>query len=107
VPKKKNAPDTTKKAQNFRFTPETVRKLEVASSEYGMSKTACTELALKIDSKRTESSDHKAALFLRIKLPNSSGCTCAAPRLGHGSGENGVAIALQLISEDRGSHQAQ
>jgi hypothetical protein len=39
--------DQNKKPQNFRFTPETVRKLEKAAREYGMSKTAYTELALK------------------------------------------------------------
>src|SRR5215471_6702815 len=39
--------DLNKKPQNFRFTPETVRKLEKAAREYGMSKTAYTELALK------------------------------------------------------------
>ena len=41
------AADLNKKPQNFRFTAETVRKLEIAAKEYGMSKTAYTELALK------------------------------------------------------------
>jgi len=36
-----------KTPQNFRFTIETIRKLGVAAREYGMSKTAYTELALK------------------------------------------------------------
>jgi hypothetical protein len=40
-------PDPSKTPQNFRFTPETVRKLEEAARDYEMSKTAYTELALK------------------------------------------------------------
>jgi hypothetical protein len=39
--------ERAKTPQNFRFTPETVRKLAVAAREYGMSKTAYAELALK------------------------------------------------------------
>ena len=39
--------DSNKQPQNFRFTTETIRKLEIAAREYGMSKTAYTELALK------------------------------------------------------------
>ena len=39
--------DPVKTPQNFRLTPETVRKLEVAAREYGMSKTVYVELALK------------------------------------------------------------
>jgi hypothetical protein len=39
--------DRAKRPQHFRFTPDTVRKLEAAAREYGMSKTAYTELALK------------------------------------------------------------
>jgi hypothetical protein len=35
-----------KKPQNFRFTPETIRKLGVAADQYGMSRTAYAELAL-------------------------------------------------------------
>jgi hypothetical protein len=42
---RKEAP--SKRIQNFRLTPETIRKLETAAREYGMSKTAYTELALK------------------------------------------------------------
>jgi hypothetical protein len=38
---------TGKRIQNFRLTPETIRKLETAAREYGMSKTAYAELALK------------------------------------------------------------
>jgi TraY domain-containing protein len=39
--------DASKQPQNFRFTSETIRKLEKAAREYGMSKTAYAELALK------------------------------------------------------------
>jgi hypothetical protein len=42
-----DAEDSSKTPQNFRFTQETVRKLEEAARDYGMSKTAYTELALK------------------------------------------------------------
>jgi hypothetical protein len=38
--------ERTKKPQNFRFTPETIRRLGVAARKYGMSRTAYTELAL-------------------------------------------------------------
>jgi hypothetical protein len=37
-----DAEDPSKTPQNFRFTPETVRKLEEAARDYGMSKTAYT-----------------------------------------------------------------
>jgi TraY domain len=39
--------DSNKQPQNFRFTAETIRKLEEAARDYGMSKTAYAELALK------------------------------------------------------------
>jgi hypothetical protein len=46
--------ERTKKPQNFRFTPETIRKLAVAASKYGMSRTAYTELALQDRFKRDQ-----------------------------------------------------
>ena len=39
-------PKRTKLPQNYRFTPETIRRLEAAARKYGMSRTAYTELAL-------------------------------------------------------------
>ena len=42
-----DAADPNKLPQNFRLTKETIRKLEKAALEYGMSKTVYVELALK------------------------------------------------------------
>ena len=44
--------DSRKMPQNFRFTRDTVRRLEIAAAQYGMSKTSYTELALKDRFKR-------------------------------------------------------
>jgi hypothetical protein len=41
-----------KEPQNFRLTPETIRKLEEASRQYGMSKTVYVEMALKAQFKK-------------------------------------------------------
>jgi hypothetical protein len=41
-----------KKSQNFRLTPETIRKLDVASRQYGASKAVYVEMALKAQFKR-------------------------------------------------------
>lgn len=46
-PRRADDTDSNKLPQNFRFTTETIRKLEKAAREYGMSKTNYTELALK------------------------------------------------------------
>ncbi len=41
-----------KKPQHFRLTPDTVRRLEVAARQDGMSKTVVVELALKAHFKK-------------------------------------------------------
>jgi len=44
---KKPGPARRKKSQNYRFSPETIRKLELAARKLQISKTTYTELALK------------------------------------------------------------
>jgi predicted DNA-binding protein len=41
-----------KQPQNFRLTPETIRKLDVAARQYGASKAVYVEMALKAQFKK-------------------------------------------------------
>jgi len=48
----RNDSGSNKKPQHFRLTPDTIRKLEAAARQEGLSKTVVVELALKAHFKR-------------------------------------------------------